>query len=69
MDRFEAIEDVRAAGGATLRAIAAGLNEWGIPTPAQKGEWSAVQVRRVLARAVGSGLLGLITVLWAAAVI
>jgi DNA invertase Pin-like site-specific DNA recombinase len=49
-DRLEAIEDVRAAGATTLRAIAAALNERGIPTPTQKGEWSAVQVQRILAR-------------------
>jgi DNA invertase Pin-like site-specific DNA recombinase len=50
-DRLEAIEDVRAAGATSLRQIAAALNERGIPTPTQKGEWSAVQVQRILARA------------------
>jgi DNA invertase Pin-like site-specific DNA recombinase len=39
------------AGGATsLRAIAAGLNAQGIPTARGQGEWSAVQVARVLER-------------------
>jgi DNA invertase Pin-like site-specific DNA recombinase len=39
------------AGGATsLRAIAAGLNEKGIPTARGQGEWSATQVARVLER-------------------
>jgi ABC-type hemin transport system ATPase subunit len=33
----------------SLRAIAAGLNERNIPT-ARGGEWSAVQVARVLGR-------------------
>ena len=54
-DRLEVIEDVRTAGATTLRAIAAALNERGIPTPTQKGDWSAVQVQRVLARAEGPG--------------
>jgi hypothetical protein len=37
-------------GGATsLRAIAAGLNEGGIPTPRGNGQWSAVQVQRTYA--------------------
>ena len=49
-DRIEAIEDVKATGATSLREIAAALNERGIPTPMQKGEWSAVQVQRVLAR-------------------
>jgi DNA invertase Pin-like site-specific DNA recombinase len=53
-DRLEAIEDVRTAGATTLRAIAAALNERGIPTPTQKGEWSAIQVQRILARAESS---------------
>jgi DNA invertase Pin-like site-specific DNA recombinase len=50
-DRLEAIEDVRASGATSLRGIAAALNERGIPTPTQRGEWSAVQVSRVLAYA------------------
>jgi DNA invertase Pin-like site-specific DNA recombinase len=50
-DRLEAIEDIKAAGVTTLRGIAAQLNERGIPTPTEKGEWSAVQVSRVLAYA------------------
>jgi DNA invertase Pin-like site-specific DNA recombinase len=43
------IETLRAAGKTSLRAIAAGLNEAGIPT-ARGGEWSAVQVQRVMSR-------------------
>lgn len=44
------IEDVRQSGAASLRDIAAHLNERGIAA-ARGGEWSAVQVSRVLARA------------------
>lgn len=42
----------RSTGGreTSLRAIADGLNERGIPTARGNGEWSAVQVQRVLAR-------------------
>jgi DNA invertase Pin-like site-specific DNA recombinase len=43
------IEAIRAAGASSLRQIAAGLNQGGIPT-AQGGAWSAVQVKRVLER-------------------
>jgi DNA invertase Pin-like site-specific DNA recombinase len=38
------------AAGASLRTIATELNERGIPTP-RGGEWSAVQVKRVVDRA------------------
>jgi len=37
------------AGKTSLRAIAAGLNDAGIPT-ARGGEWSAAQVIRILER-------------------
>jgi DNA invertase Pin-like site-specific DNA recombinase len=47
-DVLEVIEDIKAAGAVSLRQIAAGLNERGIKT-ARGGEWSAVQVQRVLA--------------------
>lgn len=43
------IADVQASGAASLRAIAAGLNQRGIPT-ARGGSWSAVQVKRVMER-------------------
>jgi DNA invertase Pin-like site-specific DNA recombinase len=43
------IEKARAAGAKTWRAIAAELNERGIPTATGAGEWSGVQVGRVLA--------------------
>ena len=43
------IADIQAAGAKTLREIAAGLNARGIPT-ARGGEWSAVQVQRVMVR-------------------
>jgi recombinase len=38
------------ARGATLRAIAAALNERNIPTASGRGQWQPVQVARVLAR-------------------
>jgi hypothetical protein len=44
------IADVQASGASSLRQIAAGLNQRGIPT-ARGGAWSAVQVKRVLQRA------------------
>src|SRR5271163_3936030 len=43
------IADIQAGGAKTLREIAAGLNARGIPT-ARGGEWSAVQVQRVMVR-------------------
>jgi DNA invertase Pin-like site-specific DNA recombinase len=47
-DLLPVIEAVKAEGATSLREIAAGLNQRGIPT-ARGGEWSAVQVMRVLA--------------------
>jgi DNA invertase Pin-like site-specific DNA recombinase len=44
------IAELQAAGAGSLRAIAAGLNERGIPTVRGTGTWSATQVMRVLAR-------------------
>jgi Recombinase len=38
------------AGGSTLQAIAAALNERGIPTATGAGEWRKHQVWRVLTR-------------------
>lgn len=43
------IKELQAGGATSLRAIAAGLNEAGIPT-ARGGEWSSSQVMRVLER-------------------
>lgn len=43
------ITELRAAGAVSLRELATGLNARGVPT-ARGGEWSAVQVQRVLAR-------------------
>jgi DNA invertase Pin-like site-specific DNA recombinase len=48
-DLMPTIAELQAAGATSLRAIAAGLNERGIPT-ARGGKWSAVQVFRVLSR-------------------
>lgn len=44
------IKSLQAAGTTSLRAIAAKLNEAGIPTARGAGNWSAVQVARVLER-------------------
>ena len=44
------IDDLRASGALSLRALAHGLNARGIPAAAG-GSWSAVQVKRVLERA------------------
>src|SRR6266851_1937280 len=44
------VKALQAAGATSLRAIAAGLNEQGIPTARGVGKWSAVQVARVLER-------------------
>jgi DNA invertase Pin-like site-specific DNA recombinase len=44
------IADLKATGAVSLRQIAAGLNERGIPAP-RGGEWSAVQAQRVMNRA------------------
>ncbi len=43
------IAEIQAGGATSLREIAAGLNERAIPT-ARGGQWSAVQVQRVLSR-------------------
>src|SRR5262249_20199465 len=47
------INELQASGATSLRAIAAGLNERGIPTARGRGTWSAVQVARVLERGTG----------------
>jgi DNA invertase Pin-like site-specific DNA recombinase len=44
------IAQLQAGGATSLRAIAAALNERGIPTARGGGAWSAVQVKRVLER-------------------
>ncbi len=48
-DLSPTIKELQAAGASSLRAIAAGLNARGIPTT-RGGEWSAMQVARVLGR-------------------
>ena len=48
-DLAPTIAELQAAGKTSLRAIAAGLNEAGIPT-ARGGEWSSAQVMRILER-------------------
>ena len=47
LDLAPAIQKLQAAGCASLGAIAAGLEERGIPAP-RGGKWSAVQVARLL---------------------
>jgi hypothetical protein len=47
MDLAPTIQELQAAGCASLRAIAAALEERGIPT-ARGGKWSSVQVSRLL---------------------
>jgi len=49
-DLSETIAELQAAGATSLRAIAAALNERGIPTARGDGEWTATQVMRVLER-------------------
>jgi DNA invertase Pin-like site-specific DNA recombinase len=44
------IKGLQANGATSLRAIAAALNEQSISTARGNGQWSAVQVSRVLAR-------------------
>jgi DNA invertase Pin-like site-specific DNA recombinase len=44
------IAELQAGGAESLRAIADGLNAAGIPTARGQGQWSAVQVQRVLGR-------------------
>jgi hypothetical protein len=46
-DLAPTIKELQAAGFESLRAIAAGLEERGIPA-ARGGKWSAVQVSRLL---------------------
>ena len=46
-DLMPIIKELQVAGSESLRAIAAGLEERGIPT-ARGGKWSAVQVARLL---------------------
>lgn len=48
-DMLPVIDDIKQEGAVSLREIAAKLNERGIPT-SRGGEWSAVQVMRVMAK-------------------
>jgi hypothetical protein len=49
-DLAETIKELQAAGCESLRAIAEGLQDRGIPA-ARGGKWSAIQVVRLLDRA------------------
>jgi hypothetical protein len=51
VDLAPIIAELQAAGATSMRAIAAGLNARGIPTARGNGQWSAVQVARVIERA------------------
>ena len=56
-DVLAVVRQVQAEGASSLRAIATALHEQGIRTPAGKEQWSAAQVRRLLAHAgPGHGL-------------
>src|SRR5258707_10101653 len=44
------IQELQEDGADSLRAIADGLNEAGVPTARGQGQWSATQVSRMLAR-------------------
>jgi DNA invertase Pin-like site-specific DNA recombinase len=48
-DLLPIVESIRSNGNRSLRGIAAALNQRGVPT-ARGGEWSAIQVRRLLAK-------------------
>ena len=54
VDLLPVIQDIRSAGATSLRQIAAELNERDIRT-ARGGEWSAVQVLRILQRTQAKG--------------
>lgn len=45
------MDEIRAGGAVSLREVAAALTERGIPTPAGKGDWTAMTVRRITERA------------------
>jgi hypothetical protein len=49
-DLAPTMAELRAGGATTLAEFAAGLNERSIPTARKAGEWSPIQVSRVLAR-------------------
>jgi len=57
LDLAPTVQELQAAGCESLRAIAAGLEERGIPA-ARGGKWSAAQVARLL-EAAGSPFDGL----------
>jgi DNA invertase Pin-like site-specific DNA recombinase len=49
-DMAPVLAEIQAEGTTSLRALAAALNDREVPTPSGQGEWSAVQVSRVLTR-------------------
>jgi hypothetical protein len=48
------VAKLKVAGVTSLAGIARAFNERGIPTPTGRGQWSALQIRRVLARLKGT---------------
>ena len=48
--KWAVITAIQATGASSLRAVAAELNAREIPTARRLGEWSAVQVQRMLQR-------------------
>lgn len=48
-DMLAVVCQIQAEGGSSLRAIAAELHTHGVLTPAGKPQWSAAQVRRLMA--------------------
>jgi hypothetical protein len=52
VDLAPIVKELQASGATSLRAIAKGLNDRGIAT-ARGGQWTAVQVMRVLSRIEG----------------
>ena len=50
-DVLAVVREVQSEGASSLRAIAMALHEHGVRTPSGKEEWSAAQVRRLLAHA------------------
>jgi DNA invertase Pin-like site-specific DNA recombinase len=50
VDIAPTIEEIREAGATSLHAIAAALNERGVPTASGRGKWGASQIRRMRLR-------------------
>lgn len=55
-DRASHIRELRASGVTTPSAIAAALNERGVPTPRGGAAWGCIQVQRLIGRLDGAAL-------------